>query len=507
MVGRRASRSASALGPDMASREIELAVSKLGKPESLASESPRSRSEEEQQLVETPGSSKKDRHLSTLWLHTYGSETILNSSLAISVSLGYCLNYCYRYPIFMMPDDISKQTAMTLFGVDMTFQEALTVIYCVGFGLAKLPAVYVMSSSFYFGHRLKVLWLLVLCSSFWMTVPVALSSGEPSVTLVGVFLGCFPSSMLYGGLISYVEGRRSTELLVAALHFAGTFASSSSRGLATAFLASGVEACWMPVTMASVATPVILAALWVLEHLPPPSVADIAARQPRQAMSAEQRSAFVGSLKPGLVLLLVAYSMVTALRFFRDLFSRDILTAANGGEVPSPMVFTLADLPAALVAACILLLFLKVDDSGRALHLMFWAMVCSIAVACFSTWLFHLRVIGCMCWQMTLGAGLYGMYSIACMPIYDRLVSAANPGNSGVTCTFLVFYGDLAGYAATVTLTLWKTFLSSGSAPEKALEQFMCAIALLGTGIIMSLLAAQRYFSWKLKDLARLVKT
>jgi hypothetical protein len=166
------------------------------------------------------------------------------------------------------------------------------------------------------------------------------------------------------------------------------------------------------------------------------------------------------------------------------------------------LVFALADLPAALVAACILLLFLRVDDSGRALHLMFWAMLCSIAVACFATWLFHLRLIGCMCWQLTLGAGLYGMCSIACMPIYDRLVSAANPGNSGVTCTFLIFYGDLAGYAASVTLTLWKTFLSSGSAPETALEQFMWAIALLGAGIIASLFTAQRYFSWRLKDMA-----
>lgn len=403
--------------------------------------------------------------------------------------------------MFMLSEDISKQVAFHMFDVDVTLQESLTLIFCIGFGLAKFPAVHVMSSAIYFKHRLKVLSFLVASSAVCLTIPLALSGGSPFPTLCGVFLGCFPSSMLYGGLVSYVEGRRSTEILIAIVHFSSTLAGSASRGTATAVLASGVAPCWMPAAIAVVVTPVILLMLWVLDRSPPPSTADVAARQPRQAMSAQQRADFINSFRPGLLLLISAYSLLTAVRFFRDLFSRDIFTAANGGIVPSSFVFATADLPGAIMAAGVLILFGKVEDSSRAMTLMISAMMLLTAVMLAATLLFSIEVLGCIGWQLVLGAGLYGTYSLACMPIYDRLVSASSFGSTGATCSFLVFYGDMCGYVGAVSLTLWKTFGTSNPAPTKVLEQFIGATIVLSVGILACQLAAQRYFKERFKQL------
>lgn len=453
--------------------------------------------ETDEHWTESDGLKQKKERLEWPDTPTKHSEFNINARLAISCSLSYCLNYFLRNPLFMLRDDISKQTAALIFGTNITLQEALTIVYCVAFGLAKFPAVHVMSSAIYFRHRLQFLSTLVVLSAALCTLPLAFSGGAPKTTLCGLFLGCFPSSMLYGGLVSYVEGRRSTELIIAVVHFSMVFSGSASRGTATAVLSLGVSDCWMPAVIACVVTPLILVVLWVLDRSPPPSPADIASRTQRRAMTGQERAAFVGNFRPGLLLLLVAYSMLTAVRFLRDLFSRDLFTAANGGVTPSSFVFAIADLPGAVLAAGVLIAFVSFEDSSHALRIMILTMAAFIAVMLLVTWLFSAGMVDGVIWQIMLGAGLYGTYSIACMPIYDRLVSAS--GHASATCTFLVFYNDMAGYAAAVVLIVWKTFGASNTSPQSILDQFIWASTMLCASIAVCLIASYQYFKHRLK--------
>lgn len=424
----------------------------------------------------------------------------IDARLAITCAGGYCLNYFMRFPIFMLRDDISKQMAGRVFGVDFTLQEALTVVYCVGFGLAKVPAIYIMSSPFYFRHRLPVLSAFVLSSALLTTLPLALTQGATTPTILGVFLGCFPSSMLYGGLVSYVEGRRSTEVLVAVVHFFSTAAPSASRGVATAALAMGMEQCWMPALIAAAFLPATLGLLWALDRSPAPTAEDVAQRRPRRAMSAEERSAFLLAFRPGLVLIIASYAMLAALRFFRDLYSRDIFTAANHGQQPSALAFALADLPGATFTSIALVLFSRVEDGGRALLRMHLAMLAFLAVAAGSTVLYAGGYVDGVSWQLALGTGIYGAYSIGGVPLFDRLISIS--GLSGATCTFLVFLSDMCGYIAAVSLLLWKTFCAGNPSPERVLEQFLGAVGWLSLCIAFFILASYQYFKARVAVLA-----
>ena len=67
-----------------------------------------------------------------------------------------------------------------------------------------------MSSAFYFKHRLKCCVGLFAVTMLTMGLGVWGFGGVPSMQVLSVFASCFFSSWVYGGLITYIEGRRST---------------------------------------------------------------------------------------------------------------------------------------------------------------------------------------------------------------------------------------------------------------------------------------------------------
>ena len=76
----------------------------------------------------------------------------------------------------MLSEDVSKQIAFSMFGINVTLQEGLSLVFCIGFGLAKIPAVYLTSSSIYYNHRFTVLCAIATSAAFLSTVPLALSA-------------------------------------------------------------------------------------------------------------------------------------------------------------------------------------------------------------------------------------------------------------------------------------------------------------------------------------------
>lgn len=398
----------------------------------------------------------------------------------------------------MLPDEIQKQTFGRIAGVDMTLQEALTLAFALGFGVAKVPALWVMSSTIYFQHRFAMLTSLCVLGAVLSTLPLALSHGNPQITALGLFLGCFPQSWIYGGMVVYLEGRRSTELLFAIMTFSFIFGGSASRGTATAVLGLGVDACWMPFIISMAVLLPALSLLFLLDRLPPPSLSDIAQRRARRAMSSEERYTFIRTYWPGISLCLVAYASITALRQFRDLFTLDLLTAANHGVQPSSITFLFLDMPGAVLSGVIVGTCVWFRDNRRALLVMLSIMITFLVCMAGATAVYYGNEISGVVWQMLVGAGILGSYSfMSGSPVYDRLVSASYL--NGATSSFLIFFGDVFGYTGTIALMLWKTFAARGSQTQSILRQFYFAQASLSSVSIVCLLLAIWYFSVKLR--------
>lgn len=423
----------------------------------------------------------------------------VTAQLAASSSLSYFLVYFLRYPIFMLNDSVLKRKFATIFGTTLTTHTALSIAFCAGFGLAKIPAVKVMSSNIYFQHRLLTLNILNVLTAFVITLPLALSGGNPMATTLGLFFGVFPTSWVYGGLVAYFEGRCATETILAINTVSFIFAGSASRGTGQALVSAGfIDECWVPFFISAVVIGPIMLLTWVLDQSPKPNELDAMMRRPRRAMSSEDRNKFFKGFWPGLLLLILAYAMLTALRQFRDLFTNEIFTAANNGNTPSSFFFFIVDLPGGLLAGAMLSMFPKLTNNSTALQAMLLTMAGFLVLSVLLTAAFQAGFLPGQAWQMMLGATIYSCYSVAgSSAIWDRIVACSEM--SGATCTFLVFSADLVGYAFSIAVLLWKTFSAGESADDdEVLNQFIVVLYAGSLAMIVCLLGAFLYFRRRL---------
>ena len=108
-----------------------------------------------QQAMLSPAASKHaSRRRGTI------SSAAWTSVISLSCAGSYALSYFWRYPVFVLPAAILDQPVWGRLDLHHCFSLA----FILGFGLAKFPAASVVSSSFFFRHRLGVL-LFILTGS------------------------------------------------------------------------------------------------------------------------------------------------------------------------------------------------------------------------------------------------------------------------------------------------------------------------------------------------------
>merc|ERR1712176_1290509 len=108
---------------------------------------------------------------------------------------------------------------------------------------------------------------------------------------------------------------------------------------------------------------------------------DVAMRSRREAMTWRQMREFFCEFWPGLVAEIVGYAAFTSIRQFRDLFTRDIFTAANNGVTPPSTVFFWVDFPGAVVASLCLAFIPRVKDNARAIYVLLILQILFLLVA------------------------------------------------------------------------------------------------------------------------------
>ena len=376
------------------------------------------------------------------------SEATWTWIIALSCSASYALSYFWRYPIFVLPASILRQHVVGNFDLQACFSLA----FIGGFGLAKMPASAVASSPFFFRHRLSVL-LVLLTSSMLIEGLGLLATSHPWIQICAVFVSSFLSSWLYGMELTYLEGRRATEKLLAVIQLGLVYAGNASRGSASVMLSLGCPPRWMPLAVGVVAWVPSAFLLLITDRAPRPSAADVAARCERGTMPPSARRAFLWRYAFGLACIVLAYALLVGIRALRDLYSAAIFAAALGVRTAPPWVFLIADLPGALLSAVALWLVSLVSDSRRAMAWMFGGMVGSIGTMLGATALFQAGALGGLAWQLLLGGGFYIAFSLLGAPLNERLLAATRTKG---TIAFFVFLSDCCGYVVSIGLLLYQ---------------------------------------------------
>lgn len=413
-------------------------------------------------------------------------QSVFSIFVIVAAFSTYFAMYAFRKPFAS-----GTYSELSLWGMD--YKILLVIVQIFGYTLSKFLGIKVISEMKP-GSRIKAILLLIGIA--WFALLLFAIIPYP-YNFVCLFLNGLPLGMIWGIVFSFLEGRRNTELLGAGLCVSFIIASGvmKTMGLwwSMKFEAWGMSAqqaeFWMPFASGAVFVPMLLAAVWLLSQVPPPTAEDIASRTKRVPMDGEARRKFIGQFAWGLGFLVAFYILLSIYRSIRDDFQAELWDALGYGGKPE--IFTLSELPVALVSLlCVGLLFL-IKNNRTAFRTNFLV----VAVGCLLTLLatvgFKAGVVGGAWWIILVGMGLYMPYILFNAVIFDRLIAvfktAANVG-------FLIYLADSFGYLGYVGVQLFRNF---GLAELSWLTFFTNLSYIMGIGGLILIILAFVYFERK----------
>ena len=332
----------------------------------------------------------------------------------------------------------------------MSLKDALVISQVIGYALSKWLGVKFLSE---LSPSRRVLALLALIG--WAEAALLIFGAVPApYQVVAIFFNGLPLGAVWGLVFGFLEGRRTSELLGAALSCSYILASGAVKSVGKGLMVhAGVPEPWMPSVTGLVFLPIFLLAVWALAQLPPPLPEDEEARSARKPMYAAERWSLLRKFFGGLLALIALYVGLTAFRDFRDNYAAEVWEQLGHGDAAH--IFTLSEIPIAFGVMAVLALIYFIKDNRAGLFAAHAMMFAGAAIIGLSTLLFDVGALGGVGWMIGIGIGLYLAYVPFGCVLFDRMFAAT--GTVG-TAVFLIYLADASGYAGSVGLVLYKHF-------------------------------------------------
>ncbi len=231
------------------------------------------------------------------WLSTAAKPAFVAYAIAAAFSTYFCM-YAFRKAFAA-----ARFEGQHFLGSEVALKTAFVVSQILGYTLSKYIGIKVCPEVRP-GRRAGMLVFLILCAEASLVLFAFL---PPDLKVAAIFCNGLPLGMVWGLVVWYLEGRLTSELLLAGLACSYIVSSGAVKDVGGYLMtAHGVGESAMPMVVGLLFLPVFLLSVWLLSHLPPPTDADRAARHKRETMNGADRLAFFKALFLGLVLLLAA---------------------------------------------------------------------------------------------------------------------------------------------------------------------------------------------------------
>ncbi len=367
---------------------------------------------------------------------------------AVAGLAGFCA-YFSMYA-FRKPFTAATYDAVPGWHFALDYKIALVLAQVAGYAISKLIGVKVISEIAPARRGAAILGLIVVS---WLAL-VAFALIPAPWNVACLFVNGLPLGMIWGLVFGYMEGRRVSEVLGAMLCASFILSSGVVKSVGAWLMQSAnVDRLWMPAAAGALFFPLLFVSVWVLGQIPPPNAQDEAERVRRAPMTGKERSAFLKAYAPGLVLLVLAYVLLTAFRDFRDNFAAEIWTGLGyGGEAG---IFSASEFPVAVIALAAMGAVIVVRDNLRALMVIHALVVAGFLLLGGATLAWQAHMISPVAWMILAGAGLYTAYTPFNAVLFDRLVAFSG---RVATAGFLIYVADASGYLGSVALLLWRNF-------------------------------------------------
>jgi MFS family permease len=369
-------------------------------------------------------------------------------------------------------------------------KQVITAIYAATVAFLTYASVYAYRKPFtvatfeglsFWGVKYQVLLIIsqglgYMCSKFygikfiaelkragrWKTSAILVGSAWLCLLIFGLvpapwgmlcmFGNGFMLGFMWGIVFSYVEGRKTTDFIGAAMAVSFIFAGGFTRSVALWLKDSwGVPEQWLAFVTGLVFVVPLLIFMYLLERIPAPDPDDIAERTVRLPMTKEQRIRFLRLFGFGTITIIVIYLFLTIMRDVRDNFMSNIWTELGYGQKPA--IFTKTETITSVVVLIMISLLVGIRKNIRAFRLAHVMILAGFLLAGISSALFLAGMMGGALWMQLAGLGLYmGYIPFNCI-FFERLIASFKiVGNVG----FLIYLVDAYGYAGSMLVMLSK---------------------------------------------------
>ncbi|MBL0136804.1 MAG: hypothetical protein IPP79_23905 [Chitinophagaceae bacterium] len=364
--------------------------------------------------------------------------------IAIVAFLTYTSVYAYRKPF----------TVATFEGINywgIRYQTLLIISQGVGYMLSKFFGIKFIAELKRMG-RWKT--SLILVGVAWLSLLLFAVVPAP-YGMICLLVNGFMLGFMWGIVFSYVEGRRTTDFIGAAMAVSFIFAGGFTRSVAVWIRDTWhVDETWLGFLTGLVFALPLLVFIYLLEKIPLPDDRDIAERTVRLPMNKESRLVLLHRFGLGLLVLTITYVFLTVMRDIRDNFMSNMWNELGYGNKPA--IYTTTETITSIAVLAIMSLLVLVKNNFKALQWAHAVIIAGFLLAGISSLLFQMNLLNGALWMQLVGMGLYmGYIPFNCI-LFERLIASFKiVGNVG----FLIYLADAWGYLGSMSVVLSKEIL------------------------------------------------
>lgn len=392
---------------------------------------------------------------------------------ALAAFCTYSCMYAFRKPF-----TAATFSGLTYAGIDLKI--LFVIAQLIGYTISKFMGIRVVSEM---KQRSRAISIIGLIAFAWLMLLLFALSPAP-FNIIFMFLNGIPLGMVWGLVFSYIEGRRTTEFMGSVLAISFIFSSGLVKSIGKWLMNDiHVTEFWMPFVTGAIFFVPMMLFVYLLEQIPAPTAEDKALRTERLPMTKKERSQFVQHFLPGLVMLVLAYVLLSVIRDFRDNFVSNIWQELSNNTAS---VFTQTEIPVSIAVLACMSLLMVVRKNRLALQINHYMVIAGFGITGLATLAYAKGIITPEQWMILNGLGLYLGYIPFNVVLFERLIATTRkPANVG----FLIYVADSFGYLGSIAILMFKNF---GQTQMSYGAFFMNALYVVSVlGIILTILSLQ----------------
>jgi len=422
----------------------------------------------------------------TAWLESAPPAVLGGYAIACSFATYFSM-FAFRKPFVA-----ASYEGVAVSGSSIELKSALVIGQIFGYALAKFIGIKLCSEAPRRWRAPLLIALILTAEASLAVFAITPREWKP----LAMFLNGVPLGMVWGLVVWYLEGRRSSEILLAGLSASFIVATGAVKDVARAVLAGGsipllglslpnplppIGEYWMPFAVGGLFLIPFIVAVTLLDQLPEPTALDRAERSPRETMDRHSRWAFLRRFWPGMALLLATYFFVTAFRDFRDVYMVDIFHELHYDYENNKSILTRSELCVGFGVLVALSLLYFVRDNRRGLTAVFAVMTAGVLLLGGATWLHQRDAISGFWWITLIGLGSYLAYVPYGSVLFDRLMASTRMTGTAV---FAIYVADSLGYVGSITALVTKDRWAPQATRLEFLQMFAFALCAFGAACL-----------------------